>query len=521
MQNEQDATTTSPLSHWVAAGPGGRAFAFRAPRTPLRRGWIVTLGLLAFAAVWLSHLAYTSLSPPVDDIEQLTWVRSLEWGYYKHPPLPTWLLWLPVRMFGLSRWTVYFAGAACALGALGLMWRLLARLRGTTYAAVALLAALCITYYNGRLYYYNHNIVLMLLSAASATLCWQAFATRQRRWWVGLGLAIGFGALSKYQIAVTIVCVLAFAWHQRAWRDPGHRLGMLLAALIALLLFAPHVAWLRTHDFGPIRYAVNTSLGARFGATDRTVESLHWLVDQVFNRALPALLLLAATCLMARPKRWRPEDVSSMPVAACAQRPDGSRAFLLIWGLAPLVFMPMVGIVFGADLQLHWGTPFLLWAVPAVMELFSYQRWDRADLGKVVTAFVLIQALLLTVSHLTSPRGPLELRDRHWRTFDSSELAQHIADSARKQLGGPVRIVLGEAALAGSLALKLPELPLVLIDGRFDHSPWVTRGLLRACGALQIGHRSELPSGSVVDPAFPDLAWRVIQPATSAPACPR
>lgn len=123
--------------------------------------------------------------------------------------------------------------------------------------------------------------------------------------------------------------------------------------------------------------------------------------------------------------------------------------------------------------------------------------------------------------HLTSPRGPLALRDQHLRTFDSSDLAQHIADSARKQLGGPVRIVLGEAALAGSLALKLPELPLVLIDGRFDHSPWVTRGLLRACGALQIGHRSELPSGSVVDPAFPDLAWRVIQPATSAPACPR
>jgi 4-amino-4-deoxy-L-arabinose transferase-like glycosyltransferase len=516
----QDAATESPLSGWAAARQGGHAFAFRMTRTALPVGWIVALGLLFFAAVWLSHLAYTSLSPPVDNIEQLTWVRSLEWGYYKHPPLPTWLLWLPVRLFGLSRWTAYVAGAVCTLGALGLMWHLLARLRGTTHAAIALLAALCITYYNGRLDYYNHNTVLMLLSAASATLCWQAFATRQRRWWIGLGMAIGFGALSKYQIAVTAACVVAFALHQRAWRDPVHRLGLLLAALIALLLFAPHVAWLRTHDFGPIRYAVSTSLGAHFGPTTRIAESLHWLVDQVFNRALPALLLLAATSFRALPKRWRSDHADTSSAAAHAQGSGSARAFLLIWGLTPLVFMPLVGIFFGAYLQLHWGTPFLLWAVPAVMELTARERWGQANLRKVLAAFVLIQALLLAVSHLTSPRGPLALRDRHWRTFDSSELAQHIADSARQQLGGPVRIVLGEAALAGSLALKLPELPLVLIDGRFDHSPWVTRGLLRACGALQIGHRSELPSGSMVDPAFPDLAWRVIQPANSAPACP-
>ena len=239
MHDARDTTADSPLIVWATARQGRHAFASRLLRTSLPVGWLITLGLLVFAAVWLSHLAYTSLSPPVDDIEQLTWVRSLEWGYYKHPPLPTWLMWLPVWLFGLSRWTAYIAGAACTLSALGLMWSLLARLRGTRYAAVALLAALCITYYNGRLYYYNHNIVLMLLSAASANLCWQAFATRQRRWWVGLGLAIGCGALSKYQIAVTIVCVLAFAWHQRAWRHPVHRLGMLLACLIALLLFAP------------------------------------------------------------------------------------------------------------------------------------------------------------------------------------------------------------------------------------------------------------------------------------------
>ena len=194
-----------------------------------RHGPWVAGGLLVFAAVWLSALAHDSLAPPVDTVEQLTWVRSLEWGYYKHPPLPTWLAWLPVRVFGLSAWTGYVMGAACTLAALGLMWRLLVTLRGPAFAGVALLAALCITYYNGRLHYYNHNVVLLLLSTASAALCWQAFSTRQWRWWFGLGLAIGLGALAKYQIAVTVASVLVFAVHQRAWRDPVHRWGALLA----------------------------------------------------------------------------------------------------------------------------------------------------------------------------------------------------------------------------------------------------------------------------------------------------
>ena len=52
------------------------------------------IGGLVFAALWLSLLGFSSFAPPIDNIEQLTWVRSLEWGYYKHPPLPTWLLWL-------------------------------------------------------------------------------------------------------------------------------------------------------------------------------------------------------------------------------------------------------------------------------------------------------------------------------------------------------------------------------------------------------------------------------------------
>lgn len=474
----------------------------------------VALGLGAFAAVWLALLGFVNLTPPVDNIEQLTWVRSLEWGYYKHPPLPTWLFWLPVKLFGWSAATSYVMGAACTLGAMGLLWQLLTRLRGSTYATVALLAALCITYYNGRLHYYNHNVVLLLLSTACAALCWQAFATRQLRWWLALGLALGLGALAKYQIAITGLCVALFALHQQAWRDPLHRRGAVMACLIALAVFAPHIEWLRTHDFATIRYAVDTSLGAGHSMSKRLATASIWSIDQVANRALPALILL---WIAARSQR-------SVPVLAPDHGPtrpdDDARALLLIWGGAPLLFMPLMGLLAGSDLPLHWGTPFLPFLVPATMELLRSVAWQRVELAKVTLAFVLVQGLLMASSQITSTFGRFAARDRLGRGFDSTQLAERIAEPARAALGGPIRVVSGSATLAGALALRLREQPLVLIGGRFDQSPWVEPDLVRRCGAVQIGPTQSLPAGTPLGPPWPDLAWRAVGREASAAACP-
>lgn len=203
---------------------------------PYRRSWVdwlhpilpqsaaarVWLGLAAFACVWLSLLDVSSLSAPLDNIEQLTWVRSFEWGYYKHPPLPTWLLWPVVKLFGLHAEVTYLLGACVTLVSLGLMTHWLSRMRGSRFALLSLLAALCITFYNGRLYYFNHNTVMFAFVVGSAWASWQAFRLRSLKWWALLGLMLGLGGLSKYQIAVAAVSVAVVWLQQKAWRDAMH-----------------------------------------------------------------------------------------------------------------------------------------------------------------------------------------------------------------------------------------------------------------------------------------------------------
>lgn len=497
---------TPTAGRWPAAHAPGRR-----PTALDRHALLLPSLLLLFAAVWLLHLDHASLAPPADNIEQLTWIGSLEAGYHKHPPLPTWLLWLPARLFGASARTSYAMGAACVLATMGVLWQWLARLRGRRHATLAVLAALCVTFYNGRLYYYNHNVVLMPLVAAGAALGWQALSSGRLRWWAALGVCLGLGALAKYQVALAAAALLACWLRRRGWRDAAQRRGLLLAALLALLVVAPHLRWLAGHDFAPVRYALQSSLGAGLDGGARLGGSAHWLLDQLFNRALPAWALLAFAA-RARPK---------VPAGAAAGKDDGSRWFLLCWGTLPLALTAALGVVAGAELQLHWGTAFLPLAVPAAMELVGRRDggWRRAPLAPALKAFAAIQLGLLLVSHLTSPHGPAPLRSHHWRNFDAAALADALAEPARERLGGPIRVVVGPGAPAGALSLNLAERPLVLIDGRHDASPWVAPGLVAHCGALELGH-TDAPGWQPVGAGFAGLSWRVVEPVAGRAPCP-
>lgn len=108
---------TSPVSS-QAASTITRSAPLTLAAPSLSLALKIAIGLLVFAVAWLLQIDSSSLTAPKDNLEQLTWVHSLEWGYYKHPPLPTWLLSVPVHLFGLSARTSYATGALFTLAGL-------------------------------------------------------------------------------------------------------------------------------------------------------------------------------------------------------------------------------------------------------------------------------------------------------------------------------------------------------------------------------------------------------------------
>ena len=45
--------------------------------------------LVGVTGAWVAVAVWLYRTPPIDNVEQLVWREAVEWGYYKHPPLPT------------------------------------------------------------------------------------------------------------------------------------------------------------------------------------------------------------------------------------------------------------------------------------------------------------------------------------------------------------------------------------------------------------------------------------------------
>lgn len=453
--------------------------------------------LLAFGATWLLLLGNAAVTPPQDNIEQTVWLRSLQWGYYKHPPLPTWLAAGAAALGGLGPWPIYVLGAVCTLASMLVAWQLLRESCGGAFARVALLAMLCITFYNGRLYYFNHNVAMMPCIAGMAWASWRLTQRPRLVTWAVLGLCAGLGMLSKYQTAVAGACVLLWWLHIRGWGHPVHRTGLWLGGAVAALVFLPHVVWLWQHDFAPLHYAENTSLGVGLSPLARLRHTLLWLADWLLNRPILAWLVLGAAWWGQRGSVQ--DDREGTPPEA--------RNFLLLWGVAPALMMALLGLGLGTDLQLQWLTAFSLWTVPAAMACMKVDWGTPRATRAAWLAFVLAQVLLAAQFWLSSPHGPQKWRSGHWRNFPSDQLAHAVAGPMREALGGPPDIISGPYAEVGALALRLPEHPRVLINGNLAISPWIHAPELQTRRVVTLFPTATVPAGAY--PALPGWAWRV------------
>lgn len=451
------------------------------------------LALLAlFSIAWLWHLSAVALVPPLDNVEQLVWAQTLQWGYHKHPPLPTWILAAFAAATGLQTWATYLLGAATTLGAVLLFAAVLREVHGPRFAALGVLAGLCITFYNGRLYYYNHNTVLMLWVAASAWLWLRVLASGGRlAWWLALGAVGALGLLSKYQYAVTLLALGGLYGAHGLWRDAAHRRGLLAAVAVGSALMAPHLLWLLHAPTSPIHYAMRTSLNVGIPWAERLPFTLNWLADWLLNRCLPAWAMLAGAAWLLRRRAALPTAPAASPTADAAPLPVATRAgrhLLVAFGLVPLLFMTAIGLGWGVALQKQWGTAFALWTVPWVMQAvglaearLALLRW-RPVLGQ----WLVLQALLMLQSHQTSAYGRFPTTPPHWRQFPAAAIAAEVGPKARAELGGPITIVSGITHLAGAVAMHLPEHPKVLIDGQLAISPWLTEAELAQGRVLEL-----------------------------------
>jgi len=422
-----------------------------------------------------------------DNLEQFNWSHSLEWGYYKHPPMPTWLLGSAIHLFGHSRWWAIVLAAACALGTAVLTGSIAKQLLGARAAAAVLLLWSLQLCFSARVQLYNHNTVLVLFIAATV---WCALRTQRggAGWWIATGACAGAALLSKYQALVPLGgLLLALAWSGRL-RTPAQRTGLALAVLVALMMFAPHVTWVANHDFTTLRYA-SESFDPE-GPEHRLMVLLSFIANQV-RMVFPALAAALICWLLARRQRGSAAPVAPQAPAGLPLREVRIWLFGLIWG--PFLALVVLDLAGGVTLRNHWGVQTMQFVT-----LWMAWRWQRflvGDLRRLIVVAFVVQCMGLGF-YAVQQRDPDAILST--RRMDTVYPAQRMADAAMKvwrdTTSCPLRYVAGPSFQAGLVSLYSGGTAAVF-EGATE-SPWIDPLDMRRLGALYVVEGEQaLPHG--------------------------
>ena len=259
-------------------------------QTPTDAGQRRTLWLLLVlaAARLLLHVALNGqYGFHRDELAVLDDARHLAWGYVAYPPLTPALGRLELALFGtsLAGFRFFSALAQCAAMVFtGLIARELGGRRGSQLLAAVSVAATPFSLLTGSMFMYTAFDGLWWV-----LLAWMALRlvnTGNARWWLGMGLVIGLGMLTRYTmlfcVAGLLVGVVA-----TPLRSQLRNRSLWAGAALSLLVFLPNALWQWQHGFISLDFLQHIhARDVRIGRTD------GFLVQQLYANAGPLLLPL-------------------------------------------------------------------------------------------------------------------------------------------------------------------------------------------------------------------------------------
>lgn len=388
---------------------------------------------LAFLAV---HVAIAALVPLFDDEAYYAlWARDPAPGHYDHPPMIAYMIRLGTSVFGESAFGIRLFPVIGVVASGYLVGDMARRMSGGAERLPVLATTL-----------YNLSLPVFALGSfatpdAPSSLFWVAALWAAMRatdarpdtrsatlWWVGTGLLIGLGGLSKFTNAFLAFGLLAYLVATPAGRAYLPTRLPWMAVVAAILPLLPYLFWNLQNDWLGLERQAARLVASGF--------STRYLGEYA------ALLLLAPTPLVT----WFALRTLKAPPK------DGA---LLVWSSVPLLLY-FAWHATHAPVQANWIVPLqALFAIPAAFGLAQAQspRLWRATLA---VAALMSVGLVATAFNPATPIGTTDNPPNQTRGWPATEEA--IAGVLEET--GATWIATTDYARTGSLALRFPQVPV-------------------------------------------------------------
>ncbi|MBI5868977.1 MAG: glycosyltransferase family 39 protein, partial [candidate division Zixibacteria bacterium] len=316
-----------------------------------QRWHTLAISLVLYSIVLrLVYIGVPNLIP--EEAYYWNYAQHLDWGYLDHPPMVAWIIKLGTLSFGNSEFGVRIGALVCWLVAAGFAYALARELLGRRSAVGVMLLVSTLPFYFGA--------GCLMTPDAPLTACWsgalyflhRAILRERPGAWIGAGVCIGLGMLSKYTIGLlvlaTFLCLLIDSQSRRWLARPQPY----LAGLIAAALFLPVIYWNATHNWASFVFQTARRIN------EPSVFSLHTLLGECMVLLTPTVFAGALVILASR--RGLAQRLSGMMDAG------RRRLLLLSFTLIPLAVVTVFSLT---------HEPKLNWTGPAWLATLPYAAW--------------------------------------------------------------------------------------------------------------------------------------------------
>ena len=171
--------------------------------------------------------------------------QNLDIGYLDHPPMVGWLIRFSTDLFGSLEIGVRLPAILCWCITGFFMYRLTKNLFDKTAALITLLMLSVLPLYLGTGMFMMPDPPLYAAWAGALYFLSLALLDQQHRAWIGVGLCLGLGVISKYTILILVPAAFIFVLlhFKKTTRRTLLRPELYAGAVLAILLFLPVILW--------------------------------------------------------------------------------------------------------------------------------------------------------------------------------------------------------------------------------------------------------------------------------------
>lgn len=333
--------------------------------------WRLLAGALILYALVLRVLFAGLIDLIPEEAYYWNYARHLDIGYFDHPPMVAWLIWISTSLFGHTEFAVRLPAILCGLGTLAFSYRLTENIFGKTsaFATGAVVALLPIYFFTGMLM--TPDAPLFAAWAGTLYFLHRSLAQGRCGSWYGAGILLGLGMLSKYTIALLAPATFLFILIDRRSHHWLLRPQPYIAAIIAAVLFSPVILWNVNHHWasfafqGPQRWSKIPEF------------ALHELLGTFLIQLTPVglVVLLGAFFLNKNSDTYL-----------------GNRLFAAVFTFAPMMVFVLHSLQ--GSPRLNWTGPLWLAALPLMASVLtttgrtSFPVWTRWAISASKPTFV-------------------------------------------------------------------------------------------------------------------------------------